>query len=212
MIYLEQGQKVLDRPELVVYEPTGERNDIDMVICAEAKNPSEPFCWLEAQYIAYGGLVYKISDDKELEAEILKIDPDSTINDVATEPVVAPENFSEQVNSPADHSVNTSVPEVQVDEPTSFTPVEPVAPSVPEIGTPISETSTSTSPITSPVESVSVEPTVTPNVDNVSTSTWPIVEPIIETIIEPAANIAPVESVADPIVSFIKRKIKKNLS
>lgn len=212
MIYLEQGQKVTDRPDLVVYEPTGERNDTDMVICAETKNPSEPFCWLEAQYIAYGGVVYKISDEKELEAEILKIDPDSTINDIATEPVVTPESSFSNINEP--------IQEVQIEQtvqpdnvPVSNTIIsEPIISSTPEIGTPISETSTSTPSIAPVVESIP------PIIDNVSTSTSPIIEPIIETIIESATSTAPVEPVVEtspiiePVISYLKKRVKRSLS
>lgn len=203
MIYLEQGQKVLDRPELVVYEPTGERNDTDMVICAEAKNPSEPFCWLEAQYIAYGGVVYKISDEKELETEILKIDPDSTINDVATDPVITPEESASNINEP--------IQEVQIEQPVQFdetpvsnlAPTEPIISAIPEVGTPISETSTSTPSVAIPTESV-------PAVDSISsTSTPSVIESIITPAVEPTAGTS---TIAEPVISFLKKRVKKSLS
>lgn len=137
MIYLEKGQKLKDREDLVVYEATGERNDTDMVICAKVETPDEPFCWLEAQYITYGGLVYSISDDAELEKEILKIDPDSTINDVAEAPV---ESVVVEESAPATSSTATT-PET-VPDPIPQTPTSPAS------GEPISASGTTTPPVT----------------------------------------------------------------
>lgn len=197
MIYLEQGQKVLDKPELVVYEATGERNDTDMVICAEATNPGEPFCWLEAQYIAYGGLVYKISDDKELESEILKIDPESTINDVAADPIVSPDSVVEPVSEPV-IEIKPSAAEPISDTVTSPTQSE-VLQEVPDavVGEPAS---TSTSPVVEPAIEPVIEEIVEPVVE-------PVMQPIVESIIEPAIEASPTSSV--PEISFTKRKPKK---
>lgn len=218
MIYLEQGQKVFDRPELVVYEPTGERNDADMVICAEAKNPSEPFCWLEAQYIAYGGVVYKISDDKELETEILKMDPDSTFSELAVDPVATLEDPSLRINDP--------IQEVQIQPsavPEAVAPVEstPIIPSSPKVGVPVSETSTSSAPFV---------PEAIPVADPASTSTTPVlelvdeptitlpVEPIVEVVpvvtppAEPVVETPVVETIIEPVISYIKKRVRKSLS
>lgn len=188
MIYLEQGQKVLDKPELVVYEATGERNDTDMVICAEATNPSEPFCWLEAQYIAYGGLVYKISDDKELETEILKMDPDSTINDVAVDPVASPEDIVDATSTDPVVEIKPSAAEPisdTVTSPVQETPTTPIE-VVPDVN--VGEPASTSTPALEPV----VEPAV-----------QQIVEPVIEPVIEPAATSS------GPEISFTKRKPRK---
>lgn len=205
MIYLEQGQKVLDRPELVVYEPTGERNDTDMVICAEAKNPGEPFCWLEAQYIAYGGVVYKISDEKELETEILKIDPDSSINEVALDPVSSTvEDSALKINEP--------IQEVQIQPSASpeFVPqtdvVSEVQSEILNSGPAISETSTSTN---------SIHTDSSPVVDTVATSSAPVLEVLEEVVPETAPVLGQTvepSPVIEPVVSYIKKAVRKSLS
>ncbi len=208
MIYLEKGQKVKDRPDLVVYEQTGERNDSDMVICAKVETPDEPFCWLEAQYIEYGGLVYTINDEKELEKEILKFDPNTTINDavgtpVQQEVVAQPTPEVPQQQTPAQAPVQNEV--IQTPTPTAPTeqplvPSEPVAPA-----TPVENNTNASS--TPPVEPVVVPPAGDPVSSQV---VEPVVDPIPQT---PAAEPtpAPIETPApaEPVVSINNRRIRK---
>lgn len=75
MIYLTKGQKLFENPSMVVYEPTGYYEDNSTVICASALLPEEPVCRFEAKFIAYGSMVYAITDEKQLLEEILKLDP-----------------------------------------------------------------------------------------------------------------------------------------
>lgn len=75
MIYLTKGKPLVDNPGMVVFDSTGYYNDGDSVICASASFPEEPVCRFEAKYIAYGGMVYSVSNPEELMAEILKLDP-----------------------------------------------------------------------------------------------------------------------------------------
>jgi hypothetical protein len=200
MIYLEKGQKVFEKPELVVYEQTGERNDTDMVICAKVESPEEPFCWLEAQYIAYGNVVYSISDDKELEKEILKMDPDSTINDVVVENTV-------QENTPP------------------AAPEQPVAEPTPSAGTPVSAQETAVVPPTENASSTPATPEVLPEtVTSATTTPVEVVEPTpVEPVVVPEVPPAPVEPevvpVVEPvpepapeIVSTSRRKSKKTVA
>lgn len=77
MIYLKKGQKLADNPSMVVYDQTGYYNDGDSIICASAFSPDEPVCRYEAKFVAYGGMVYSISNQDELLTEITKIDPKS---------------------------------------------------------------------------------------------------------------------------------------
>ncbi len=224
MIYLEQGQKLFDRPELVVYEATGERADTDMVICAKAENPSEPFCWLEAQYIAYGGVVYKISDNKELEAEILKTDPDSTINDVVANPVSDTANATTSQN-PLDVVIPPADPAYELNA-SAINQTQQLS-----AGDTVSATQTQTNqPTASSTSATESAPTVIStstdtilNIDTsnassttVSSSTDAVIDKVIDKAID-AVIPAPTtdeatSSVAEPIVSAIRRKIKKSLS
>ena len=77
MIYLKKGQVLADNPTMVVYDQTGYYNDGDSIICAPAATPDEPAVRYEARFVAYGGMVYSISDPDELLAEIIKLDPKS---------------------------------------------------------------------------------------------------------------------------------------
>ena len=77
MIYLTKGQVLKDNPGMVVFDPTGYYNDSDSVICASIGFPEEPVCRYEAKFIAYGGMVYSISNPDELMEQIIKLDPDS---------------------------------------------------------------------------------------------------------------------------------------
>jgi outer membrane biosynthesis protein TonB len=88
MIYLEQGQNVAENEDLVVYDATGDYNDADMVICAKRETPFEPYCRFEAQFIAYGGVVYAINDEKKLLEEIQKVDPDTAIAEETTDSMI----------------------------------------------------------------------------------------------------------------------------
>lgn len=77
MIYLKKGQVLADNPTMVVYDQTGYYNDGDSIICAPAATPDEPAVRYEARFVAYGGMVYSISNPDELLAEIIKLDPKS---------------------------------------------------------------------------------------------------------------------------------------
>lgn len=142
MINLQQGQSVAERDDLVVYESTGEYNDADMVICALAETPAEPYCRLEAQFIAYGGLVYAISDEKQLLEEVQKIDPETTLSEETldsavgrqpevvesvhqkSEPAQQPVFDSETSPGPVDDPVKS--PDPIIDTQQSVTSTEPV--------------------------------------------------------------------------------------
>lgn len=197
MIHLDKGQIVKDRPEFVVYDETGDYNDSDMVRCAKTDNPFEPYCWYEAQYILYGGMVYSISDDTQLATEIAKIDPDTTIMEVAPD---SPAVSSDQPATPS-----TETPPQQVDTPAQeATPVEtptetqPVVESVPQTtDTPVSE------PVVEPAQIV--EPETVPVSDTVSTPTPDTISPDVV----PAADV--LDAAPESPVSVIMRKRRRKL-
>jgi hypothetical protein len=88
MINLQQGQDVAENEDLVVYDATGDYNDNDMIICAKRETPYEPYCRFEAQFIAYGGIVYAISEEEKLLEEIQKIDPETTLAEETTDSMI----------------------------------------------------------------------------------------------------------------------------
>lgn len=149
MIYLQQGQDVAENEDLVVYDATGDYNDNDMVICAKRETPNEPYCRFEAQFIAYGGIVYAISEEEKLLEEIQKIDPETTLaeetndsmieqqEDVSTRPT---EDTPKQQQSEPDPTeeipteetvMEETVPEVVPETAPEIIP-EPVAEQTPE--------------------------------------------------------------------------------
>lgn len=118
MIYLENGQGLLDNPEYVVCDISGEYNDTDLVICAKIEYPSDPYSKFEAQYVAYGSMVYSISDKDDLKDEIVKLDPDAEVgviteNSVAGEslPVLNNENITDPIVNAIENTEEQMVPE-----------------------------------------------------------------------------------------------------
>jgi hypothetical protein len=116
MIYLTKGQPLFDNSGFVVYDPTGYYNDGDTVICAPVGAPDEPACRYEAQYIAYGGMVYSVTDPDQLMEQILAIDPKSLYGkdsqQVAVDKVVSKIVPQATSDAPAD----TALPEPTIGE------------------------------------------------------------------------------------------------
>ncbi len=197
MIHLEKGQKLFDTEGMVVYDQTGFYNDGDSIICAMAFAPEEPVCRYEAQYIAYGNMVYNISDPAQLLEEVKKLDPaslfgknkeeiavDKLINNIET-------STSEDLTT-ADATTADTVTEGEVagattettEETASTTPETETTPvveeTVPEVIIPTESTSTSTSSTTP--ETI-IETITEPIATSTATST-----PIVETVIEPTVE------------------------
>ena len=112
MIYLTKGQSLFDNSSMTVYDQTGYYNDGDSVICATINNPDEPVCRYEAKFIAYGNVVYNITDPEKLMEEITKIDPKTLYG-----------KESQQIAT--DKAVDQIVPQTSGD--TSATPTEEIS-------------------------------------------------------------------------------------
>jgi len=78
MIYIEQDQTIPENENIRVLSKTGDYNDTDPIEYYSVEEPGVAQGAYHAQFIKYGGLVYRFSDPKELGEEILKIDPEST--------------------------------------------------------------------------------------------------------------------------------------
>jgi hypothetical protein len=174
MIYLRKGQPLADNSGMVMYDPTGYYNDGDSVICAPAGVPDEPACRYEAKFVAYGGLVYSISDPDELMEQILRLDPNTLFGkdtkqvavDRAVEQIVP--QMAGVVDDPA---TATSTPA------TNIPPDTQIATTTPPVITPPITTSTTTPPFVLPDTGTS---TTTPPF-TASTSTPPLVLPDVGT-------------------------------
>ncbi len=159
MIYLEQGQQVAENEDLVVYDATGDYNDADMVICAKRETPFEPYCRFEAQFIAYGGVVYAINDEKKLLEEIQKVDPDTAIAEETPDSMI--EQQEELETRPKDEEVSEPEPEPEPDPVLEPDPV--VDNSAPEsIPEPVLEETVPEDPAPIPTEEIP-EPELVPD-------------------------------------------------
>ncbi|MBP6856612.1 MAG: hypothetical protein KBC42_03575 [Candidatus Pacebacteria bacterium] len=78
MIHIEKDQLVSENQTLKVATATGDYDDNALIEVYDVSNPGVITGSFHAQYIAYGGLVYRYNSAKELGEEILKIDPQST--------------------------------------------------------------------------------------------------------------------------------------
>lgn len=78
MIHIEQNQTIPENENIRVLSQAGDYNDTDLIEYYSIKEPGIAQGAYHAQFIKYGGLVYRFSDPKELGEEILKIDPEST--------------------------------------------------------------------------------------------------------------------------------------
>lgn len=199
MIHIEQGQTIFEHSEFIVLDPTGDYNNDDLILCAHKDNPTEPYSKFEAQYVGYGGMVYKITDEAQLLKEIQDIDPSTLIDIPSIDQVQAVDPFTQTVSevTPTEPAVATPT------EPAPyFAPTEPVAPSM-STTTPTSEllNSTTTSPLPTPEATVPVStttpeiilpPELPPEIIPEATTTPVIEVPVVEapiTIPEPAAII-----------------------
>ena len=191
MINLKKGQVLKDNPSLVVYDPTGYYRDEDSVICASVSLPEEPVCRFEAKYVAYGGMVYSISNPEELMAEVLKLDPETlfgkTNDNIAfdkkveeivpqesgvVEPTEPEEIVEEDVTAPTDTSTSSSSPTPT----TSTTTPEIILPEEPIISPAIEPTSTTTPTTTATTTPDAVITPPPPIIEETSTTTSSIVE------------------------------------
>lgn len=78
MIHIEKDQIVPDNTNLRVLSITGDYSDNDLIECYGADDPTLAVASFQAQFIKYGGLVYRYNSPEELGAAIAEIDPDST--------------------------------------------------------------------------------------------------------------------------------------
>jgi hypothetical protein len=185
MVYLTKGQKLFENDAMVVYDQTGYYEDDASVICAMAFAPEEPVCRYEAKFVAYGGMVYAISEPEKLLEEVIKIDPKSLFG--KSNANLAADRVVENIQTVDSETPTTE--EVTVPEETEVVPEETPAETSAETPT---ETSTTTPETTVPTE----EPIVIAPEAEV---TLPVTEepdiPIVETIVDTNTSTTTAESI-----------------
>ncbi len=161
MIYLKKGQPLLENPSMVVYDQTGYYNDGDSVVCAPVFAPEEPACRYEAKFIAYGGIVYSITDPDKLLEEITKLDPSNLFGKDSQE--IATDKMINQITTVQESVPTTTSPVVEQQPVPTATP-EIVASQTPEpaaITTPAAEPVLSAQATSSPVTEIIAPPVAT---------------------------------------------------
>lgn len=78
VIHIEQDSQVPENECLRVAAPTGDYDDSALIPCYSVDDPSSITGSFQAQFIKYGGMVYRFNEAKDLGEEILKTDPQST--------------------------------------------------------------------------------------------------------------------------------------
>jgi hypothetical protein len=194
MIYLTKGQTLFENPGMVVYDPTGYYDDGMSITCAAGFAPDDPVCKYEAKFIAYGGIVYSISDPDKLMEEVKKIDPDTLFGkdsqQVAVDKIVkniVPQTSEEVVSDTASTTPEVVLPsqnETATSTPSTISnPTQTATTTPPSVLLPPDLTSTTTPTInissTTPAVDISTTTsqidisTTAPTVD-ISTSTPPV--------------------------------------
>ncbi len=59
MIHIENGEPLVDNPELLVFSPTADYEEVDLIECASQDNPGVAICAFSAQYVKFGNAVYQ---------------------------------------------------------------------------------------------------------------------------------------------------------
>ncbi len=205
MIHIDQGQAIPENPSLKVFSVSGDYSDNDLIECCGLDNTNIPVASFQAQFIKYGGLVYRFNEPEELGQAIVAIDPVSTHDSALL--------FSEEEARRLKRLAGNLLPENQVladeavspiaqealrqealdptvidkDDPASTQPAIDVPPEnsleTPVIVPPVIDTSTSTPPIIDTGIS-----TTTPPVIDTSTSTPPIIDTGISTTTPPVID------------------------
>jgi len=78
MIHVTQNQKIIGHEDLRVATPTGDYEDSALIEFYNVNQPDVVSGSFQAQFVAYGSLVYRCSGHIELGNAILAIDPNST--------------------------------------------------------------------------------------------------------------------------------------
>ena len=183
MIFLIKGQTLFNNPAVVVYDQTGYYEDGASVVCASAITPEEPVCRYEAKFIAYGDMVYTITNSDELLEEVEKINPDTLLG--KTNEDINLDKIVEQIKTIDSQEIVPETPPTT--EEVNLNPTSTTTPSTPDLTSP------------SPEQPIAITP------DSMSTTTPSGVDPIIPPVIEPTPQLPnPVQEVIPALDNVIQ--------
>jgi hypothetical protein len=147
MVPITKGQPVKDDDSMVVVSDNGQYGDADLIMCAHKDAPDVPTAMLQAQYVAYGGIVYRYNTPEELGKAVFALDPAATLDAVVL--YKEDETRRRARNAGVLEPENpVPAPDAAVETPVDTPVVEPAAPSE-EFVPPVEPT---TNPDVSPVE------------------------------------------------------------
>lgn len=233
MIHIQKDQTIPENENIRVFSPTGDYNDTDLIEYYSAEDPTIPQGAYHAQFVKYGGLVYRFNDPKELGAEILKIEPDSThsaasfvrmqnelskqfdqgslepnsLNQVMeTEQVKMEDEVSsslEKIQSENTESLNIEEESDASSDLDLETQTSDAATTTPSLGDRSSTAAPIIPDLSTSDSSVSISPTS-------ATSTEQIIEEVLEESTDPETETT--STTTSEIISYAKKAIKKNVT
>ena len=224
MIIIQKGQSTKEDKNVVVVSASGTYSDYDLIVCEDITDPTRPQMSFQAQYIAYGPMIYQFGDRfEELGKELLVLDPTSNHDAVVyfkdeevrrlrreggmirPAEITPNEILQEQPQSP---NMNQPTPPVE-NTPATGTPISESSVQQPVQNTPVADTTTSTATGTPPVEAPTeitpppvteeIQPTtpVTPT-ESVPPENLVIQPPVEPTVVETVTGVPVVEPVVAP--------------
>lgn len=223
MIHIEKDQKVVENEHLRVASETGDYEDSAQIEFYDIKKPDSVYGSFQAQYVKYGGLVYRFNSPRELGIEILRVDPNST--HTAASFVRISDELLAKLNdgSLEPSSLNAMLTEEQpvlpdkVAEPIEpVKPVEPTPPKTPKTRatetTPVVNVSTTTSATSADLIPEAVLETIVP-IDggaDISDVLEKKLNETLENVLEKATTTSK-NSKSSKLVAYAKKKIIKKL-
>lgn len=81
MISISKDEQLLERPDLFVYSPSGDYNEVDLIQCYQEGNPKVPLYAFQAQYVKYGSAVYQ-QDQPLTEEQVTALEVNAPIEQV----------------------------------------------------------------------------------------------------------------------------------
>lgn len=226
MIHIEKDQAIAENENIKVLSPTGDYNDTDLIEYYSVEEPEVAQGAYHAQFIKYGGIVYRFNDPKELGAEILKIEPESTHG--AASLVRMQNELSKQFDqgSLEPESLNQLMESEQIKMEEEMTntsedidsenlEVETDSSSDLDLDAQTSETATTT-PIIGDMSSTTppIIPDLVPSnpVDTASSTEATSTEQMIDNVLEDVIPELEATSTASEILSYAKKTIKKKIT
>lgn len=224
MIHIEQHQLVPENSKLRVLSVTGDYSDNDAIECYNEDEPEIAVCSYQAQFIKYGGLVYRYNTPEELGAALVQLDPESTHNSALL--------FKEDEERRLKRLAGTLVPENPVPADEAISPIaqqeavveaeqpveEEAVPPVVEEEVPAEEPTPTPSEETppTPIDPIVPAPTSTPAVLDTASSTpsvpeaMPTSTPSIivpdATSTPPTPSVSPEATSTPEVLSVMKKK------